>query len=73
MSKIISVAEAAALLHVSERYVRRLCRDSRLDARLLGKGTWLIDPESVTAFSKLPDGRCGPRPKRAKKPTKQGK
>ena len=73
MSKIISVAEAARQLHVSERYVRRLCRDKRLEAEPFGKWTWMIDPESVMAFSRLPDGRCGPRPKRAKKPTKQGK
>ena len=73
MSRIISVAEAAALLHVSEGYVWRLCRDGRLTARRLGKGTWLIDPESVTAFAKLPDGRHKPRRKRAKKATKQGK
>lgn len=45
-----SAAQAAWLLGLGERRVRKLCKDGRLQAELFGGWTWAIDPASVFAF-----------------------
>lgn len=46
----VSSDDAAAVLGVSAQYVRRLCRDGRLDGRQVA-GRWLIDKSSLLALS----------------------
>jgi excisionase family DNA binding protein len=47
---VLTVTEAAEELRVSDRLVRRLCRDGTLVAERHG-GVWLIDGTSVTAYA----------------------
>ena len=53
---LISVAEAAERLGVSEVRVRVLCREGRLDARRVGS-VFVIDVASVERFKARPVGR----------------
>ena len=59
LAQICSVAEAAALLRVSEERVLQFCRAGRLEAKQL-KREWAISLPSVRAFAKRP--RDGGRP-----------
>lgn len=43
----LSTVEAAQLLHVSEREVRRRCASRRLAATKIGRGQWAIRREGV--------------------------
>lgn len=49
---LLTTADAAQALGVSEVRVRKLCRDGRLGT-LFGD-RWLITPEELKAFKKLP-------------------
>jgi excisionase family DNA binding protein len=55
----LTVAEAAALLHVSERTIRRRCESGKLPARLehteAGK-LWRVDPAGITPADTPADG-----------------
>lgn len=53
---LISVAEAAGRLGLSEVRVRVLCREGRLDARRVGS-VFVIDAASVDTFKAKPVGR----------------
>ena len=48
LDKVVSVAQAAKLLALSEDCIRIMCRDGRLDATSFG-GVWMIGRDSVDA------------------------
>lgn len=48
---VISVAEAARILGVSESYTRRLLRDKKIEGRRLQGWVWLVDRDSVFAYA----------------------
>ncbi len=51
MSTLISTAEAATILNISQQQVRKLCANGILEAQKIGKG-WVVDRESP-AFKKF--------------------
>lgn len=52
----IETAEAAKQLDLTPQTVTRLCRDGKLKARQISRGTWLIDADSVSAYKALTEG-----------------
>ena len=46
---VLPVIEVARRLGCSPEYVRRLCRQGRLNARQDSRGTWWIDADAVAA------------------------
>lgn len=64
--KILTTAEVAAILRVSDEYVRQLCDTKQLRAKKVGK-EWRIRAEAVDEF--LDDGEktTTPRPGRMTK------
>jgi excisionase family DNA binding protein len=47
---VVSVEAASEVLQVSERYLRRLCRNGTLTAQRHGRG-WSVDERSVSALA----------------------
>lgn len=52
LDHVCTAAEAAAILGVTSARVMTFCREGRLNARLLNKALWIIDTDSLKAFSK---------------------
>ena len=46
---VISTAEIAAILHISEQRVRTLLRSGLIHGKQMGKH-WVADPQAVTAY-----------------------
>lgn len=56
MDGFITTAEAAKLLGVTPRYVRRLAAEGRIKAELVGRD-YLLDEKAVARFKPAPRGR----------------
>jgi len=50
MSMEITVSEAAALTGYSERHIRRLAKEKRIEARQVGEWLYLVGRESLLAY-----------------------
>jgi len=50
MGDELTVAEAAEQTGYSERHIRRLARDSKIDARQVGGWLYLIDADSLAEY-----------------------
>ena len=61
--KIISVEEAAKVIGISERRVRQLLRENRLQGKKIGRG-WLVFESSYERSTRGPDKQ--PRKRRTK-------
>ena len=61
----LTVAQVAEKLGFSKSYIQRLIRQKRLDAELQDAPVkyYLVDPQSVEAFKKMPKNRGG-RPRK---------
>lgn len=63
MDDTITVAEAAAIMKVSEGYIRRLLRTKRIESRKTrepgSKGLWLVSKSSVEAYAAAHPPRKG--------------
>lgn len=60
MANHITVDDAAKLLNVDARTIRRWCESGKLKAERVGKGAhsvWLIDPASIEGVKRNPRGR----------------
>lgn len=51
-TKLLTADEVAKLLHVNASLIRRYCRQGRLGQYLYGR--WLISPDELEAFKKIP-------------------
>lgn len=54
---LLSTTEAARRLGLSPAQVRLLIRQQRLPARRLGERVWLLEPEDVARYQRVPVGR----------------
>jgi excisionase family DNA binding protein len=59
LSKIISTKNAAEMLNISERYVRRLIVEEKLPAERVGR-SWIIQEADLHKLKRKPPGRPKP-------------
>lgn len=52
LDRVVGVAEAAGLLHMTSRHVRRLAASGRLTATQAPGGAWLIDRRSIDGYGR---------------------
>ena len=57
MGTEITTTEAAKLLGVSDQRVRVLIKEGRLAARMVLRGLWAVDLDSVREFERKKGGR----------------
>jgi excisionase family DNA binding protein len=57
----LTTAQAAERLGITLRMVQTYCKTGRLKANRFGPQSWLIDPEDLERFAKLPRKRGQPR------------